>query len=80
MGTWAEKYLPTLSENELYEYERILNSETIDLYNYITQRVTIPTNLQNSKVLHMIQTFVSSAPLGRADPKAYEQIKKNMTN
>ncbi len=84
MGAWAEAHLAGLNDQELREYEAILNLETIDLYNLATGKeapgATPPPGLENSRVLQNIKTFVASSPLGRADPKAYEKVKKTMSN
>ena len=80
MGAWAEKFLPSLSSAELREYESILNKETIDLYNYATGKQSLPDDLRGSKVMGMIQEFVNTSPLGKADPAAYAEVKKTMSN
>ncbi len=79
MGAWADKYLATLPEADLAAYEAILNRETIDLYNYATGKAAVPPEI-DGPVMASIKAFVASAPLGRADPKAYEKVKKVMSN
>jgi len=65
MGSWAAKHLADLSDAQLKEYERLLNRETIDIYNYITGKDTPPAELEGP-VLESIRTFVASSPLGKA--------------
>ncbi len=80
MGTFADKHIASLTSSQLREYESILNRETLDLFNMVTGRMEVPKELKGP-VMDMLQTFVASAPLGRADPKTYEQIKqKAMAN
>ncbi len=79
MGAWAEAHLNDLSEHELVEYEAILNRETLDLYNYATGKDVPPPEI-TGKVMKSIQDFCASSPLGRADPKGYEKVKKIMSN
>lgn len=79
MGAWAENHLSKLSQDQLYEYERILNRETIDLYNYATAKEAVPEELQGP-VMKSIIDFCSNSPLGRADPVAYEKAKRMYSN
>ncbi len=79
MGAWADKHLASLPESDLSAYEAILNRETIDLYNWVTGKAPPPPEL-DGPVLASIKAFVAAAPLGRADPRAYEQVKKAMSN
>jgi len=39
LGSWAVLHVPSLSNNELDEYEIILNEETIDVFNYVTGKL-----------------------------------------
>ncbi len=81
MGAWAEAHLHTLTEAGLREYERILNRETIDLYNWSTGRQAVPAELEGGEgIARSIVDFCSKSPLGRADPKRYEEVKKAMSN
>jgi succinate dehydrogenase assembly factor 2 len=81
MGAWAEANLHTLSEAGLREYERLLNRETIDLYNWSTGRVPIPPELEGGEgIAAALVDFCSKSPLGRADPKRYAEVKKTMSN
>lgn len=39
LGSWAVLHVPSLSIEELDEYEIILNEETIDVFNYVTGKL-----------------------------------------
>jgi succinate dehydrogenase flavin-adding protein (antitoxin of CptAB toxin-antitoxin module) len=65
LGTWAAKYVPSLTEPELAQYEALLNRETLDLYNYVTGREAPPPELAGP-LLDGIVAFVKGQPLGRA--------------
>ena len=39
LGSWAVLHVPSLSMEELDEYEIILNEETIDVFNYVTGKL-----------------------------------------
>lgn len=47
MGSWAVKYVPTLSETDLDDYDIMLKEETIDIYNYISGKDELPEHLKN---------------------------------
>ena len=76
LGTWANENVHTLTEAELDEYEAFVNAETIDIYNIITLRMTdLPDGLKDNSVVHKIQEWARSSPLGQADPAKYEEVK-----
>ncbi len=79
MGAFAEAHLAGMTDAELRAYERVLNAETIDLYNFVTGRSDAPANLDPA-VMARIKAFVNTSPLGRADPAAYEKVKGIYSN
>lgn len=68
MGTWATKHLSGMPLDQLKEYERILNRETIDIYNYVTAKEEPPADLRGA-VMDSLQKHVASSPLGKANPE-----------
>ena len=79
MGTWASKHLSELNDQELLLYEKLLNKETVDVYNILLGKEPVTSDIDNH-ITHKLIKFVSNSPLGRADPRNYEQIKKSMSN
>jgi succinate dehydrogenase flavin-adding protein (antitoxin of CptAB toxin-antitoxin module) len=79
LGTWATQNVSSLNEVELKQFEQLLNQETIDIYNFMTGKDALPAALQNP-LMARIQQWCNNHPLGRADPKAYANIKKSMSN
>jgi succinate dehydrogenase assembly factor 2 len=79
MGSFADAHLGALDAPGLDAYEAILNRETLDLYNLITGKDAAPVELRGP-VLDSIKAHVASSPLGRADPRKYETMKKHFTN
>ena len=79
MGTFAVEHVPTLTTEELDEYEAILNQETIDIFNFVTGKDEAPEEIQGA-VLDRLQEWAQSAPLG-SSPGDYAEAKKvnNMT-
>ena len=48
MGSFAKKFIPEFSEEELALYDEFLNESDPDLYNWITGIETFPANKMNS--------------------------------
>ncbi len=42
LGSWANENVPTLSAEELEQFEEVLKLETVDVYNIITGKQEIP--------------------------------------
>jgi succinate dehydrogenase assembly factor 2 len=78
LGTWASTNVPSLTADELNQFEDFVNMETIDIYNIITLRLDIPEELKTpdeSGVVERIQVWARNSPLGKADPAKYKQVK-----
>jgi succinate dehydrogenase assembly factor 2 len=77
LGTWASENVMQLSDAELDEFENFVNMETIDIYNIITLRTTLPEqpNATNQKMVERIQDWARGNPLGKADPDTYRTVK-----
>ena len=48
MGSFAKKYVPDFSEDELGMYDEILNESDPDLYNWISGVEPFPANKSNA--------------------------------
>ena len=79
MGSWAQDNVPHLSNDELDEYEKILNVETIDVYNYISGKDELPPHLKDLTVMRKLQDYAQIRNM--ASPEGYEKmkIKTNLT-
>ena len=78
LGTWANENVPSLSAEELDEFEAFVNMETIDIYNIVTLRLDIPEGLctpDGNGVVERIQSWAKGHPLGKADPESYKKVK-----
>mmetsp|Transcript_23403 Transcript_23403/g.32795 ORF Transcript_23403/g.32795 Transcript_23403/m.32795 type:complete len:195 (+) Transcript_23403:81-665(+) len=78
LGTWASENVPSLTADELDEFEAFVNMETIDIYNIITLRMDLPEKLKSpegNSVAERIQAWARDSPLGRADPDTYKKVK-----
>ena len=74
MGSWATQFVPTLSNDELDEYEIVLNLETIDAYNYISGKDVLPDHVKNLSVMKQLQRYAMTRNM--ASPESYEEVKK----
>jgi len=82
LGTWAATNVPTLSKKELDEFEVLVNTETIDIYNILTLRTDIePGSSLDSDTVKKVREWCEGCPLGKVDPNGglqekYADIKK----
>eukprot|EP01096_Ripella_sp_DP13-Kostka_P001559 TRINITY_DN1186_c0_g1_i1.p1 TRINITY_DN1186_c0_g1~~TRINITY_DN1186_c0_g1_i1.p1 ORF type:complete len:151 (+),score=42.75 TRINITY_DN1186_c0_g1_i1:61-453(+) len=63
LGTFADKFLATLSADQLTQYDRILQALDPDLFNWISGRTAVPEDIKGD-VWDKIMTHVQSNPLG----------------
>ena len=75
MGSWAVKNVPKLSLAELDEYDVLLKEETIDIYNYISGKDTLPPHLAELGVMKKMQSYALERTM--ADPDMYRVVKKH---
>merc|ERR1712194_105012 len=78
LGTWASENVPGLSLDELNEYEKFVNLETIDIYNVLTLRTDVPEEIKGEgekSLVEKIQEWVKGSPLGRASMERYAEVK-----
>ena len=61
-----------LSVAELDQYEAILNRETIDIFNYITEKDPTPPEIDGT-IMTELKEYCATSPLGKASPAAYEE-------
>lgn len=74
MGTWAVEYIPTLSEEELDDYEKLLSEETVDIYNYISGTQPLPPHLKDLPVMKKVMNFALKG--SATNPWEYEVMKR----
>uniref|UniRef100_A0A7S2R8F6 FAD assembly factor SdhE n=1 Tax=Rhizochromulina marina TaxID=1034831 RepID=A0A7S2R8F6_9STRA len=73
MGTWAVEHVPSLSSEELDQYEALLNRETIDIFNIVTGKDVPPPEVE-SPLLKKIQAWANTSPIGTS-PESYASVK-----
>ena len=79
LGTWAEMNLHLLPLSSLPEYEKILNRETLDVFNYITGKQAVPPELDN-ETMRNIKKWVAEGGQRFIGPEGYANVKKGMSN
>lgn len=59
LSHFSSKYLPTMDEKMLTEYDQVINSliNEWDLYYWLTGAVAIPAELQSNQVLKLMKTY-----------------------
>ena len=73
LGSWAVKNVPTLSEQELDEYELLLKEETIDIFNYVSGKDALPDHLKDLSVMKKVQGYALVSEM--TSPEGYEKVK-----
>jgi succinate dehydrogenase assembly factor 2 len=74
LGSWATKYVPQLTTEQLDEYELVLKEETIDIYNFVSGKDALPERLRGLSVIKLLQDYAYASKV--IDPDSYERIKK----
>lgn len=57
LGQFAEQYLSSMSEIELKEYERILQLQDVDIYDWVTKKKSLPATELASPVMRKLLNF-----------------------
>lgn len=74
MGSWATKFVPTLTNEELDDYDVLLDEETIDIFNFITGKDALPDHLKNKSVMKRLQQYAIDTKL--SEPYDYAKLKR----
>ena len=74
LGSWAVENVPKLTSAQLDEYEKILEEETINIYNYVSMKDPLPDHLKSLKLMKDLQEYAIKSKI--LNPEAYEKIKR----
>ncbi|ETN74016.1 hypothetical protein RB195_013152 [Necator americanus] len=60
IGTFAERYLPKMTQEQLESYDKLINGEHMewDLFYYMSGRKEPPADVANSSAFKLIKAFV----------------------
>ena len=72
--THAEN-VPTLTTEELDQFELVLFEETIDIYNYVSGKDELPDHLRSLSLMKKLQTYALTGNM--ASPEGYAAVKKS---
>lgn len=64
LGYFAKKHLQDFSDNELGEFENILNENDNDIFNWMGNNSLVPERYKNSRVMNLLLSFDVPAQLG----------------
>jgi len=67
--------VPSLTKEELDQYEIILKEETIDIYNYVSGKDTLPDHLNSLTLMKRLQVYALTRNM--ASPESYAAVKKS---
>lgn len=77
LGIFSER-ISTFSDQDLDEYEAILNCETIDIFNFVTGKDEVPESL-NTPMMKTLQEYCRNNPIGTGrEAYAYAKTKSNL--
>ncbi len=68
LGKWAAENVPLLRQEELNQYEALLNCETLDILNYITGKEDAPEGVK-SDILDKLKRFARGGEEARQWPE-----------
>lgn len=74
-----EKQINRLTRDELDQYEALLNSETVDIFAWITGKTPLPPEM-DLPIIREIKVWVQSKPFGAASPEEYAKNKQFFSN
>ena len=57
LGSWAAENVPKLSREALDEFDKILQEETIDIFNMLARRIEIPPHLRDLSIMKSIMEY-----------------------
>jgi len=63
LGTFCDKYLQSMDEKMVSEYEAVLEESDPDILNWITRKTELPEKYCNSTVLKMILDHADTNPM-----------------
>lgn len=75
LGSWAAENAHRLSHEDMDAYERILNLETVDIYNVVTGQIEAPEQVKGP-LLDQLRAYAETQPFGQASKEKYEQRKR----
>ena len=79
LGTWAAQYIPTLTSEELDQYDIILQEETVNIYNYLTGKQELPDHLLALPLMTRIKKYALKNTIKTHTDYAIYKVSANLT-
>ena len=79
LGSWAAIHVPHLTIAEMDEYDKLLEEETIDIYNYVSGKDPLPPHLVGLSVIKKIQEYAFASKINSPIEYAAMKTKANLT-
>eukprot|EP01041_Mallomonas_annulata_P013611 gene13611-28908_t len=73
LGSWAAENVPNLTEDELDQYEVVLEEETINIYKYMSGQEELPPHMAELSLMKKLQNYSFSKSI--KTPEEYETLK-----
>ena len=74
LGSFAAVHVQTMSPSQLDEFEEVLREETIDVFNFVTGKQSIPSHLAENSVLRSLQEYAKKNTIN--SPESYAEAKE----
>lgn len=74
IGSWAAENVPKMTAAELDEMEVLLAEETLDVFNYLSGKQDLPSQLENLSVVRRIRDYSKTGDM--ASPAGYAAAKR----
>eukprot|EP00607_Mallomonas_marina_P001143 CAMPEP_0182430790 /NCGR_PEP_ID=MMETSP1167-20130531/43374_1 /TAXON_ID=2988 /ORGANISM="Mallomonas Sp, Strain CCMP3275" /LENGTH=166 /DNA_ID=CAMNT_0024616271 /DNA_START=81 /DNA_END=581 /DNA_ORIENTATION=- len=74
MGSWAAENVPLLTEEELDQYDAILEEETIDIFNYMSGQQPLPSHLAELPLMEKLRKYSYAKNI--KGPMNYRSVKE----
>ena len=74
LGSWAAANVNSLNDEEMRQYDIVLDEETINIYNYISGKDSLPPHLKGLPIVKRIQDYAFG--LGVTNPETYADLKE----
>ena len=75
LGSWAVENVPTLTAEELDQYEEILKVETIDIYNFVSGKDQPPEHIRSLPLMKRLQEYAKKVDV--VTPEGYAAMKRS---
>lgn len=73
LGSWAKENVGRLTDDEMTQFEAVLQEETIDVFNFVSGKDELPERLAKLPVMHQLQAYAKKTNV--SGPESYHELK-----